>query len=153
MISITFRIVFRRRKGEGEKGHKRILKHLLPCLGEVSIGTRWFIVSWVFKNYLYILYPGERHDNPLQYFCLENPMDRGAWRAAVHGVAQSRTRLNDWAYTYILYNYYFIFNQYLIKTILKHETWDFPGGPKWLRICQCRGHGFDSWSGKIPHVA
>ena len=34
-----------------------------------------------------------RHDNPLQYSHLENPMDRGAWRATVHGVAKSRTRL------------------------------------------------------------
>ena len=33
--------------------------------------------------------------NPLQYSCLENPRDRGAWRAAVHGVAESRTRLSD----------------------------------------------------------
>ena len=32
---------------------------------------------------------------PLQYPCLENPMDRGAWWAAVHGVAESRTRLSD----------------------------------------------------------
>ena len=36
---------------------------------------------------------GEGHGNPLQYSCLENPMDRGAWWAAVHGVAQSRTWL------------------------------------------------------------
>ena len=35
--------------------------------------------------------------NPLQYSCLENPMDRGAWRAAVHGVAESRTQLSDTA--------------------------------------------------------
>ena len=33
---------------------------------------------------------GGRNANPLQYFCLENPMDRGAWRATVHGVAKSR---------------------------------------------------------------
>ena len=32
--------------------------------------------------------PGEGNDNPLQYFCLENPMDRGAWRATVHGVVK-----------------------------------------------------------------
>ena len=38
--------------------------------------------------------PGEGYDNPFQYFCLENPMDRGAWRAIVHGVAKSQTRLN-----------------------------------------------------------
>ena len=39
--------------------------------------------------------PGGGHSNPLQYSCLENPMDRGAWWATVHGVAQSRTRLSD----------------------------------------------------------
>ena len=39
--------------------------------------------------------PGEGNGNPLQYSCLENPMDRGAWRATVHGVRKSRTRLSD----------------------------------------------------------
>ena len=38
--------------------------------------------------------PGEGNDNPLQYSCLENPMDTGAWRATVCGVAESRTRLS-----------------------------------------------------------
>ena len=38
-------------------------------------------------------FPGGGSGNPLQYSCLENPMDRGAWRATVHGVMQSRTRL------------------------------------------------------------
>ena len=33
--------------------------------------------------------PGGRHDNPLQYFCLENPVDRGVWQARVHGVSKS----------------------------------------------------------------
>ena len=37
--------------------------------------------------------PGEGNGNPIQYPCLENPMDRGAWRATVHGVAKSQTRL------------------------------------------------------------
>jgi len=37
--------------------------------------------------------PGERHGNPLQYSCLGNPMDRGAWQATVHGVAKSQTHL------------------------------------------------------------
>ena len=36
--------------------------------------------------------PGEGNGNPLQYFCLENPMDRGAWWASVHGVTKSQTR-------------------------------------------------------------
>ena len=38
---------------------------------------------------------GERSCNPLQYSCLENPMDRGAWGATVHGVTNSRTRLSS----------------------------------------------------------
>ena len=43
--------------------------------------------------------PGGGHSNPLQYSCLENPVDRGAWWATVHGVAKSQTRLSDWART------------------------------------------------------
>ena len=39
--------------------------------------------------------PGEGNGNPLQDFCLENSMGRGAWQATVHGVAQSQTQLND----------------------------------------------------------
>ena len=38
---------------------------------------------------------GEGNGNPLQYSCLEKPMDRGAWLATVQGVAKSRTRLSD----------------------------------------------------------
>ena len=37
--------------------------------------------------------PGERNGNPFQHSCLENPTDRGAWRATVHGVAKSQTQL------------------------------------------------------------
>ena len=43
---------------------------------------------------------GEGNGNPLQYSCLENPMDRGAWWAAVHGVAKSRTQLSDFTFTF-----------------------------------------------------
>ena len=39
-------------------------------------------------------------DSPLQYSCLENPMDGGAWWAAVHGVAESWTRLSDFPFTF-----------------------------------------------------
>ena len=38
---------------------------------------------------------GEGNGNPLRYSCLENPMDRGAWEAAVHGVTKSWTQLSD----------------------------------------------------------
>ena len=46
------------------------------------------IDPWVWKI------PGEGNGNTLQYSCLENPMDRGAWRATVHGVTKSQTQLN-----------------------------------------------------------
>ena len=39
--------------------------------------------------------PGRENGNPLQYSCLENPMDRGGWWATVHGVPNSQTRLNN----------------------------------------------------------
>ena len=41
--------------------------------------------------------PGEGNGNPLQHSCLENPMDGGAWLAAVHGIAKSRTQLSDFS--------------------------------------------------------
>ena len=44
--------------------------------------------------------PGEGNGNPLQYSCLENPMDRGASQATVHGVKKSQTRLNDDTHKY-----------------------------------------------------
>ena len=43
-------------------------------------------------------YFGESNGTPLQYSCLENPMDGGAWWAAVHGVTKSRTRLSDFTF-------------------------------------------------------
>ena len=44
--------------------------------------------------------PGGGNGNPLQYACLENPMDRGAWQAAVHGVAKSQAQLSDFTFTF-----------------------------------------------------
>ena len=44
--------------------------------------------------------PGEGNSNPLQYSCLENPMERGAWKAAVHGVAEGQTRLSNFTFTF-----------------------------------------------------
>ena len=49
--------------------------------------------------------PGEGNVNPLQYYCLENPMDRGAWKATAHGVAKSRTRLSDFNLPYVTLPY------------------------------------------------
>ena len=45
--------------------------------------------------------PGKGNGNPLQYPCLENPMDRGTWWATIHGVAKSQTALSDWAHIHI----------------------------------------------------
>ena len=55
---------------------------------------------------------GVGNGNPLQYSCLENPMSRGAWQAAAHGVARSQTRLSDLA---LLFVYIFL----LINSFLK----------------------------------
>ena len=43
---------------------------------------------------------GEGNGTPLQYSCLENPMDGGAWKAAVHGVAEGQARLSDFTFTF-----------------------------------------------------
>ena len=54
---------------------------------------------FLYLRHFSVLY-GEGNGNPLQYSCLENPMDGGAWWAAVHGVARSRTRLSDFTSTF-----------------------------------------------------
>ena len=46
--------------------------------------------------------PGEGNGNPLQYSCLENPMDGGAWWATVHGVAKSQTQLSNFTFTFTM---------------------------------------------------
>ena len=65
---------------------------------------------------------GEGNGTPLQYSCLENPMDGGAWWAAVHGVARSRTRLSDFTFTFHFYA--------LEKEMATHSSvlaWRIPG--------------------------
>ena len=52
------------------------------------------------KSVDYREFHGEGSGNPLQYSCLENPMDRVAWKAAVHGVTEGRTRLSDFTFTF-----------------------------------------------------
>ena len=55
-----------------------------------------------YSQFLYasIVSYGEGNGTPFQYSCLENPMDGGAWWAAIHGVAKSRTRLSDFTFTF-----------------------------------------------------
>ena len=49
---------------------------------------------------LLLLLLGEGDGTPLQYSCLENPMDGGAWKAAVHGVTEGQARLSDFTFTF-----------------------------------------------------
>ena len=57
--------------------------------------------SWLVPlNYNFIHDFGERNGNPLQYSCLESPMDRGAWWATAHEVAKSGTQLSDFTFTF-----------------------------------------------------
>ena len=65
---------------------------------------------------------GEDNGTPLQYSCLENPMDRGAWQAAVHGVAKNQTRLSDFPFTFHIHA--------LEKEMATHSSvlaWRIPG--------------------------
>ena len=58
-------------------------------------------LNWLTDLYVYLsIFIGEGDSTPLQYSCLENPMDGGAWWAAVHGVSKSRTRLSDFTFTF-----------------------------------------------------
>ena len=106
----------------------------------------------------------EGNGYPLQYSCLENPMDRGAWWATVHGVAKSQTRLSDKLFHFSVYNWMiqlpifvsfyvsgFFHIIYLIVFILIR------GLPRWCSgkefACQyrrCRRLWFDPWVEKIP---
>ena len=71
---------------------------------------------------VYSVYTGEGNGTPLQYSCLENPMDGGTWWAVVHGVAKSRTWLSDFTFTFHFYA--------LKKEMAAHSSvlaWRIPG--------------------------
>ena len=59
-----------------------------------------FTITHPFWVALKAWFIGEGNGNPLQYSCLENPMDGGAWGAAVHGVTRRQTRLSDFTLTF-----------------------------------------------------
>ena len=58
------------------------------------------LVSYSRNYHQFLCHDGEGNGTPLQYPCLENPMDGGAWKAAVHGAAEGRTRMNDFTFTF-----------------------------------------------------
>ena len=64
----------------------------------------------------------EGNGNPLQYSCLEDPMDGGAWKAVVHGVAKSRTQLSDFTFTF-----HFLALEKEMATHSSVLTWRNPG--------------------------
>ena len=69
---------------------------------------------------------GEGNGTPLQYSCLGNPMDRGAWWATVHGVAKSQTQLSDFTFTFHFHA--------LEKEMATHSSilaWRIPGTGAW----------------------
>ena len=81
-----------------------LLQILFPYLGHYKGLSRvpYAILQVYISCLLYIqqcIY-GEGNGTPLQYSCLENPMDGGAWQAVVHGVTKSRTRLSDFPFTF-----------------------------------------------------
>ena len=73
---------------------------------------------------------GEGSRNPLQYSCLANPMDGGAWWAAVHGVAKSRTQLKD--FTFI---FHFPALEKEMATHSKVLAWRIPGTRSLVGCC------------------
>ena len=102
------------------------------------------------------VYIGEGNGTPLQYSCLENPRDGGAWWAAVYGVPVSRTQLKQLSsrssYIFVIYSTKSCFLFFLSCAIFCSAY--FIWLPWWLRrlsIClQCGRPGFDPWVGKTP---
>ena len=101
--------------------------------------------------------PGEGNGNPLQYSCLENPMDGGSWQSTVHGVTESLTWLSDFTFTFKYLSA--LESQVLAEAsghVESYSALSLPNGVLWASLvaqrstCQCRRHGFDPWVGKIP---
>ena len=77
------------------------LSHPYMTTGKTIALTRWTFVGKVMSllfNMLSRFVIGEGNGTPLQYSCLENPMDGEAWKAAVHGVAEGRTQLSNFTF-------------------------------------------------------
>ena len=82
-------------------------------------------IWWSGYPVIHLPYNGEGNGTPLQYSCLENPMDREAWWAAVHGVDKSQTRLSDFTFTFYFHA--------LEKEMATHSSvlaWRIPGTGK-----------------------
>ena len=88
----------------GEAFRSMCLNDRLPChiyIIYIYIHTHTHIYIYIYiYTHTHTHITGEGNGTPLQYSCLENPMDGGAWKAAVHGVAEGRTRLSDFTFIF-----------------------------------------------------
>ena len=102
-------------------------------------------LGWILRMYIsneFSSKTGEGNGNPLQYSCLENPMDGGAWWAEVHGVTKSQTQLSNFMFTFHFHA--------LEKEMATHSSvlaWRIPGmgEPGWLTSMGSQRVGHD-WS-------
>ena len=97
----------------------REFRHILITLLSVYI---YILSSMNCFLYITMIWLGEGNGTPLQYSCLENPMDGGAWWAAVHEVAKSQTWLSDFTFTFHFHA--------LEKEMVTHSSvlaWRIPG--------------------------
>ena len=83
----------------------------------------YYLVNSVFAGCVLYRVPGEGNGTPLQYSCLENPRDGGAWGATVYGVAQSRTRLKRLSSS-SQYSWASLWAQRVKNPPAMWETWD-----------------------------
>ena len=108
--SLEKTLILRKIDAKRRRGRQRIrLLNRITDSMNMSLSKLWEIL-------------GEGNGTPLQYSCLANPMGGGAWWAAVHGVAKSRTRLSDFTFTFHCHA--------LEKEMATHSSvlaWKFPG--------------------------
>ena len=110
---------------------------LSPCTRKGIIFLIWTSTAQIFPL---------RNGIPLQYSCLENPMDRVAWWTRVHGVAKSQTLLSHWAqthtHTYIYFNFFlkYVYNSVFFQFDIR-ESYSYYSG--WIVVslsfieCHC----------------
>ena len=102
-----------------------LLKYLLPA-GDLSIRKNLWMLNLSSTSWrcIYFAHLNEGNGTPLQYSCLENCMDGGAWWAAVHGVAKSQTRLSDFTFTF---TFHFHASEKEMATHSSVLAWRIPG--------------------------
>ena len=102
----------------------------LQSMGSLRVG-----LDWATSLSLFTFMCGEGNGSPLQCSCLENPSDGGAWWAAVHGVAKSRTRLSDFTFSF-----YFCALEKEMATHSSVLAWRIPGTEEPRRLRSLGSH-------------